>query len=290
MNLVCVLCISLLPAQAAAQPQTGLDRPRADELRAEVTRAAKEFAAGCEFHASSAGHQPLDFVPEPILRWSNPTVGKVFGEVFLWTDRGRPAVVACWYRWFDPDWGATLEVCSLSSEGASGSQGDLRFWHTDEPGLTMADVPMAEPPALSAAARLIQMRKIAGRFSVQLDDTRNDATGVTRRLRLLSRPVFRYPAPMSDATYLDGALFAFAEATDPEAFLLLEAVENDGDLVWRYGLARMNRDALRIRDGDQVIWEVDQIEKLEGRADKPYAVFSLLRPLKAAPSVAEPQP
>ena len=39
---------------------------------------------------------------QPILRWSNPERGQVYGNVYLWTYRGRPAVVGSLFKWFSP--------------------------------------------------------------------------------------------------------------------------------------------------------------------------------------------
>ena len=44
--------------------------------------------------------RPLTLRPEPVLKWSNPVVGMVFGEVFVWTDRGRPEAVASIYKYY----------------------------------------------------------------------------------------------------------------------------------------------------------------------------------------------
>ena len=36
----------------------------------------------------------LELKTEPVLRWSNPSVGSIHGVVFVWTNRGRPAAIA----------------------------------------------------------------------------------------------------------------------------------------------------------------------------------------------------
>jgi hypothetical protein len=243
-----------------------------EELRVSMSAAAKEYAARCEFQVDTAGAK-LALHPEPILHFTNPTVGTVFGDVFVWTDNGRPTVVASWYRWFSPAWGATLEVTSLTEERVTGRAHDARFWNSEKPGLTLSPLADAERPAKTPAARLGQMRRLAGEFVVDLADTRGNADGVQRELRLLKQPIFRYPSPKGKATYLDGALFAFVEGTDPEVYLMLEAVQAKEGATWHFGLARTNGDELRVEFRDTPVWSVPTINDYNDMSKEPYALF-----------------
>jgi hypothetical protein len=252
-------------------------------LAAQVAELAKDFTSRCTFAPADRPQQPLVRHPQPILRWSNPTAGQVFGEVYLWTDRGRPAFVASFYKFFTPAWGRTLEVCSLSSEQLVGRREDMTFWTPTEAGLTWRPLTNVDPPAATPAARLVQMRRIAAEFQTKLADRRNnDEHGVERELRQLTQPVFRYSPPMADASYLDGAMFAFVEGTDPEVWLLLEAVGSGKEAAWQFGLARMNRDALQVRRQDQTVWQAPHLDKLQfmDRPKASYTAFSLEHPLR----------
>ncbi len=269
-----VLLWTLALSQLAADSPKSVNDSDDAALRATVAADAKEFAGRCEFIAGESSKAKLVLHPEPILRWSNPTAGQVFGEVFVWTDNGRPTVVGSWYRWFSPDWGRTFEVCSLTESRMTGRLDKNQFWTCDKPGLTLKSLEEADAPAKIAAARLVQMRRIAGDFVARLDDTRGNDSGVKRQLRLLPQPVFRYPMAKEKSTYVDGALFAFVEGTDPEAFLLLEAVESKGGLAWKFGLVRMNRDALRITYRDKEVWSAPFIEQVMGRTKEPYSLFT----------------
>ena len=240
------------------------------ELRASVVATAKEFAERCEFNMAG---MKLTLYPEPILHWTNPTAGTVFGEVYVWTHNGRPMLVASWYHWFSPDWGATLEACSLAEEPVTARIDDVRFWNSDKPGLTLSPLADTEAPATTPAARLGQMRQLAGNFVAHLTDTRETASGVERELRLLKQPIFRYPAANAKATYLDGALFAFVEGTDPEVFLLLEAVKAEDGASWQFGLARMNTDELRVNFRDTTVWSVSSVKDWKDMSTEPYALF-----------------
>ena len=126
------------------------------------------------------------------------------------------------------------------------------------------------------------MRRLAGVFVAQLADTRGDDAGVKRQLRLLSQPVFRYPAATEKSAYIDGALFAFVEGTDPEVLLQLEATKSDDGSIWHFGLARMNRDALVVTYRDEIVRTAPHIEDVLNRPRDPYALFSLEHPFQEA--------
>ena len=67
---------------------------------------------------------------------------------------------------------------------------------------------------------------------------------------------------------------AFVVATDPEVFLLLEAVESDGKILWRYGLVRMNNDAIAIKFRDNEVFRFNKITYEEYRdSTQPYFGF-----------------
>jgi hypothetical protein len=268
-----VLLLALLANQLVKEKAGNTDDTNDDAIRATVATSAKDFAARCEFIAEGTGKAKLVLHPEPILRWSNPTAGKVFGEVFVWTNNGRPAVVGCWYQWFSPYQSRTFETCSLSETGMTGRIKDNRFWKTEKPGLSLKPLKEVDAPAKIPAARLVQMRRIAGDFVANLADTRGNHSGVKRQLRLLTQPVFRYSAAKPDATYLDGALFAFVEGTDPEAFLILEATKTPTGTDWQFGLVRMNSDALNITFRDTTVWTVPLIENSLSLSKEPYALF-----------------
>ena len=201
--------------------------------------------------------RPATIGPDPVLRYTNPGVGRVHGGVFLCIVDGRPGAVLTIYKWFTPYTGFEAELQSLSTSAVRGHRDGQVAWRSDGPGIAMADVPEAPPPAPSAVERLGQMRSIAGDFSGRLLDGRTAATGVGQALRLLPKPLYRHEA--RDPGLLDGGLFAFVLGTDPEVFLLLEARQAARGPRWRYGLARMNSDPLRVTHRGQEVWKVEKV-------------------------------
>jgi hypothetical protein len=241
---------------------------------------AKEAAAGYEIKvASRAGEgakteaRKVGLRDEPILRWTNPLGGRrAHGEVFLWTDDGRPTVVLSLYEYTAAD-GVVHEhheFCSLATGPLTTAGPGGRDWSPTEAGVSLAPVAGALAPAASQRQRLSQMRELAGRFAARKTTRQNE----TRTLRLLTQPVHRFESKLNGVS--DGALFAFVEATDPEAFLLLEARDVSGKPQWHYALARMNSIRLAVSLDDKQVWEADQLpwSQALNRKDKPYTAFT----------------
>lgn len=95
-------------------------------------------------------------------------------------------------------------------------------------------------PETTHTARLLQMRQLARPFRAELTSPANERT----ELRLVSRPLFEYSSPKQKV--LDGSLFSFAVATDPEVLLLLlveafeEGLNGTKHAGYRYAFARFH--------------------------------------------------
>jgi hypothetical protein len=276
MNTVAVLLLTL--AGGAEEPSK--DSDAAIERRRQTDVAALAPAKARTLDLSSGGAK-ADLHAEALLRWSNPTAGSVYGEVFLWTFDGRPAALASIYRWYHPYTDATVEFASIWDRPLAAHDGDLAVWDSQSPGVTLKPLEGAAQTAASAPARLVQIKSLAREFSAQLKDERGGEQ-VNRELRLLDRPLHRYKS--SAHGIADGALFAFVEGTDPEAWLLIEAAQNGDRLQWRYAVARMNVDALEIRRSGELVQSWGNIRQAWKDRKAPYTLFSfdpeLVRPEK----------
>lgn len=235
--LLASLCAMRTFGQEAAVEQA--DQVGVDDERTAASAEASALLAELTCRIDSRA-TPAEALPESILNWSNPDVGRVYGDVFLWLEQGRPQGVASIYRWFHPYDSLTIEFCSLSNETIAVNRSGEVIWEPAETGITWNPVPDAPQPARTRALRLSQLKQIARRFSAELTDARTDAAGVNKVLRLLPQPLYRYPQSGGGE---DGGLFAMVVGTDPELLLL---VESDGD-GWQFGVARMNRDALDVK-------------------------------------------
>jgi hypothetical protein len=240
-----------LAQTAPAAPPGGGGAASESERAAATAKIAKAAAEGYTFAREGKDGRSgrLTLEPKVLLQWSNPVVGSIHRSVFVWTAKGRPEVVASIYKWYGPrNFHLGVEFHSLANGPVVAERAGGVVWSPTEPGLAYAPVPGAPAPADSPAQRLRQLRALAKEFTA----SEVDREGVTRELRLLTQPVYRYES--TDPAVLDGGLFAFVEGTDPEVFLLLEARRRDGGYGWDYALARMNGVALRVVHRDREVW------------------------------------
>jgi hypothetical protein len=232
---------------------------------------ALQAAASYESLAGPNGERKLSLFNKPVLRWSNPLVtNEVSGEVFLWTDDGRPAAVLSLYRYTkDGERHESHEFLSLSQEPLAFD--GAAVWSPQDAGVVFQAFADEASPADAAWQRLRQMRALAAQFSMDM----TSREGITRSLRLLPQPLYRYDA--KEASVIDGALFTFVEGTDPEAFVLIEAFEDGKATKWRYALGRMNSVELKAKRKNKPAWEAPLLpwKDVVNRRDKTYASFKI---------------
>ena len=116
------------PAAKGAGDET--ETARAAEALKLCLRGAKEY----RLMLADSGQTELELKTDPVLRWSNPSVGSIHGVVFVWTDKGRPAAIASVFKWFDPLNSMAFEVHSLSEAPLVGNLGDRPVWKSSRPG------------------------------------------------------------------------------------------------------------------------------------------------------------
>jgi hypothetical protein len=222
---------------------------------------------------SRVGDRKIDLKVEPtsVLRWTNPGMGRVYGDLYLWIADGRPEVVMSLFKTWEPAHGFHAEMHSLALTAVEAERDGKIVWQPLKPGVTLQDVPDAAKPA-AASQRLSQMRALAREFSAELTDYRRNDAGERQALRLLTQPMYRYQS--TDAELLDGAMFAFVLGTDPEVFLLLEARRSKETPRWQFGLARMNNDSLAVSYKDREVWRIKRAEaEYEDRLHAPYILM-----------------
>jgi hypothetical protein len=118
-------------------------------------------------------------------------------------------------------------------------------------GLEFREIPDAPAPANTEAERLRQMRDLLKRFSAR---EYYDITSQDYALRLLTRPIDRYADSASGL--LDGAIFIYANGTNPEALLVIEAQRKGAGSPpsWSYAAAPLTRAQPTIRLGQRDVW------------------------------------
>jgi hypothetical protein len=193
----------------------------------------KSFAAGYRLDATSAT-SPAAVVhlhPSPLLRWNNQIIQEDDAAMFLWTIRGRPLLASQFFKQGDA-WHHEFQLMgegALQVEYADGwlwRPSPLAIeWHSEVDDPNVAD---------NESARLSQMRRIARKFRASCfpDQQREE-------LRLLTTPVYRYLC--KEDGIVDGAIFAFAQGTNPEILMMIEAsTDNKAQASkWRYSFSPM---------------------------------------------------
>ena len=262
----------LLPLRCGGQAPEDRNQEAASsaESAKQFAAYAKTTAESYKLRAGEGGARELKLLAEPVLRWSNPLGGRqAHGEIFLWTDGGLPAAVLSLNEFTDKAGRKREEHewCSLAA-GSIAAEGPYR-WAPVAGALSPKLAEGAETPGDSAARRMRQMHRLAQDFTGE----KTTRDGVKRSLRLLSKPIYRYPT--ADGEVLDGAIFALVEHTDPEALVVLEARRQGAGYAWHYAFARMQSLELTASYRGARVWEAPALKGAEvyGRADQPYAAF-----------------
>jgi hypothetical protein len=251
LRLALSLCLAPALAGAADEPST------AAQGRERLLALHAGDAASYAIFRDPARSERLELRREPIYRWSNPTrVGGQEGDVFVWTYKGRPDVVASIFSHpHGPDRAQRCvchELHSLSEAVLVVERDSPNRWEPRAAGVAMKSVPGAPVPAGSAAQREVQLRALARDFSGRsLSDQ-----GQEWDLRPIPRPLLRYES--SDLGVVDGALLVLRSTagTDPEIVLLLEARTSPDGPRWEYGAARFSDMSLWLKYKGQEVWSM----------------------------------
>lgn len=223
---------------AAPAGLSGEDKsPAADKERQEqrskrrlefMKSAVKELKASLQDDPAAG---PLKIAPTPLLRYNDETRGFLDAGVWRLGEQGRPRALVTveLYRAGEGQVTLSYEFLSLTSSQLSLTSARGVRWSPRGTELKMAALPDTPAPADSSKARLLQMRQLARRFAAHEEHQKDKV-----ECRLMPQPIDRYDDPSQQIT--DGAIFAFANGTNPEIGLLLEC----GPAGWSYGVVRLS--------------------------------------------------
>jgi hypothetical protein len=275
--LIAVLCLS------AGQVEPVLDEKAQSAARLKLM---KETAARIEIAVDREKGTRLDLHGQPVLRWDNQRSRVVDAATFVWLADHRPQVIGgMWIK----NGHAFFDLQSLSPDPLVATVDGTRRWSTSRPGIEWKAVAEGPPSAASRAGRLRQMKELAQGFAVHAIKTAPDYDeGSIWRFRMMAQPIYRYP----EEAAVDGAIFAFAQGTDPEAFLLLEAREVEGIGQWHFAFAAACVWELHAQRGEREVWsrskwnheDTDTVYGLVG----PFAVDPKLFPAELLKSQPPP--
>ncbi len=215
----------------------------------------------------------IERIEKHLMRHDDASRNYKDGTLWAFGKRGRPAAMII----LQPDSGTKGRwwhaATSLAPEPLRAESANRLVWAPNQPGITFAPLEGARAPAESKARRLIQMRRLAPRFTAhQFWDPDNQRF----QLRLLRQPIHRYSAP--DQGITDGAIFGFMINVHPELLLVLEAVKRNEDESWRYAFAKIGSAEFHGQLDDTEVYESTRAPGVLGRMSDTYRMFSSLAP------------
>lgn len=192
------------------------------------------------------------FHENAMLRFGDPTREASDGS--LWKlGEGRPEVVVA-TEFTRTEVGFNLNYEFLCLTPIKFTLTTTHGWRWSPAGSAMTFKPLKSrmKPGPTANARLRQMRLLVRRFTAS-----ELYNGETYRLRLMPQPIDIYTMDHKSGAG-EGAVFVFANGTNPEVLLLVEAI----DQQWRYGLARLCGASPTVKLDEEVVWTKPSMEQV----------------------------
>ena len=252
---LCLCGLVFLATVVAAQDEPD-GKAAADKTSASRLRAVREIMEEIRI-TSTAGEapEPLAFKPDPLLRYNDVTRGILDSCLFRVGTEGRPValVSAELYGREGKNFLLNHEFVALLDPKVR-MQRDAFVWTPPTGNLSFHEFEDVDPPADAPRLRLVQMRRLADRFTAK--EVVGNSTIILRRM---AAPLDRYQP--SKAPKADGAFFAFTWGVNPEALLF---IETDGR-TWSYGWAPLSSAPLEAKLGDAIVWELPAGREHESR-------------------------
>jgi hypothetical protein len=243
----CAAALALSTLARAEDP----DPVPASERAARLAQTKRILDAMHVYATPERTGKPVVRIDEPVLRYTDNTRLTTDASLWIFGTAGRPtAIVAIEHypkgaetkRWL-------CEVASLSNERISVEYGRNIDWTATKPGLELMRLEGAPAPAEQPAARLTQIKQLQRRFAA------HERASIEGRIELrpLAKPLYRYQD--ADKGIIDGAIVSFANGTNPEVLLVLEARQTRGEVAeWQFALLQLTGEAVFAELDGKEIW------------------------------------
>lgn len=246
-------------ARAADPPTKDVKEPEDSSPKDELAKTRQEhILKGMQKYevvmdGDEAKKATLD--PKALLRWSNPLGDVADGLMSVYSagPTERPAMIAHIYVH-----GAALnglamqEFADVHPGPVELFRGKRKVWSPRSRYSKFETLPNGPKPSDNAALRLSQMKQMAARFEIIDGFRETNQEPRPHVLRMMSRPTYRYGK--ADGGIIDGALFTYVVATDPEACLLIE-IHRQGDVTsWEYMVLPMTIYSLEAKLDGKSVW------------------------------------
>jgi len=253
------------PPQAKSDKAAGDPAAEANEAhRREAEKVIRTIAMEVQDGETWTKVKPIE---KPLLYYGDLTRENDRGSLWGWSGKGRPAALIELYQHTKDRTKWVYAACNISGKKLRASRSDAAWWRENNSASEFKDIPGAPNPAAEAPQRQRQIKLLAQKFTAhELWDPNNTRYD----LRRLERPLLTYRDEA--AGILDGALFIFANGTNPEIILLLEARQKGKDgakPVWQYAVGRLAHAELHLAYGGKEVFEAPR-GHLVSAADRPY--------------------
>ncbi len=265
-----VLLGPAVPRGAAQPPPADDKKEKPDGVSGEpsdMRRAAEKLVGTIELEVQTGDKwSKVKRLDKPLLLYSDNTRDNDRGSVWAWGEQGRPLAL---FEMFQKVGDRTIWVvgmCNTSGRKLRAGRAGEAWWRENDSAIEFKDVPATPPVAADPAARQRQLKLLAQKFTAHevynRDNTRYD-------LRRLERPLRTYRD--EPAGVAEGGLFTFANGTNPEVMLFVEARTQKGTAnpVWQYGVGRTAFAELHLQYDGKEVFSAPNGKGLSG-PDKPF--------------------
>jgi hypothetical protein len=228
-------------------------RAQAPEEPSEIRKAAEQLVDGLELE-SLRGETWVRAkrIDRPLLLYSDDTRGDDRGFLFGWGDKGRPLATLEIFQKVNNRATWTFCICNTSGGRVRAGRSRGPWWQENDSDIAFKDIPTAPAVAVDSAVRQRQMKLLAQNFTAHEiynpNNTRYD-------LRRLDRPLHSYRD--EDTGILEGGLFNFANGTNPELLLFIEARQAKAEgakPAWQFGVGRSAAAELHLEYGGKEVY------------------------------------
>jgi hypothetical protein len=270
MNRLCFLAVLLLVA-LPARLQHG--RAQAPGEPSEVRKAAEQLVDSLDLESLQGDTWvKAKRIDRPLLLYSDETRGDNRGSVWGWGEKGRPLALFEVFQKVNnrPIW--IFCICNTSGGKLRAARSGSPWWMENESEMAFKDVPSAPPVAGESTLRQRQMKLLAQNFKAheiwEPNNTRYD-------LRRLDRPLHSYRD--EEAGIVEGGLFSFANGTNPELLLFIEArqaKDKSSKPFWQFGVGRSAYAELHLEYDGKEVYSAPRGNYVAGR-NKPFFTATL---------------
>jgi hypothetical protein len=280
-----ILALLVVSTALAGSPQQPLAAAQEDKSRKTDPDANEEIRREAEKVVDEINLEVLDDdewikvdrIEKPLLFYGDHTRNNDRGSVWGWGRKGRPVALLELFQALTDRTKWEFAICNTSGKRLRATRAGAPWWRENDSIAELKDVPGAPAPSAEASQRKRQLKLLAQKFTAHQfwdpDNTKYD-------LRRLDRPLYTYQDDAGTAGgVLEGALFTFANGTNPEIMLFLEARSDAKDakkVVWQYTVGRSAHAELHLQYDGKEVFNAPRGNRVSA-PDKPYWLGSIVR-------------